>query len=247
MPVVSAEEKTSILAYITASHESTAPRRAPKAYRKRCGSCHAAPEASELDPEQWEQRIAVLDGAMPVFSSAERAAILRYFKRYGRGADETQTEIGERRGSPLAMRLPVDSKPAPAFTLSSLSNGEVSIADYRGKVVLLHFWATWCESCREELPSLAKLGHWLGNDEFAVVAVAIDHKRQAVHEFVDSVEDDLTVLLDEEGKVRNAYLVSALPTTYVVGKDGKLIGLIEGPRDWSDQASRDHIRALARR
>jgi len=248
MPVVSLDEKTSVLDYIVASHKSGSPPRMPRAYKKRCAACHAAPDPRTLEAEEWSQRIRVLDGAMPVFSSAERDAVLRYFRRYGRGGSAAQDgDASKQPSSPLDLRMPISSKPAPLFTLPSVVGTEVSLRDYRGKLVLLHFWATWCKSCREELPSLAALGSWLGERDFAVIAIAIDRKPQAVRKFVSDIDDAATFLIDSSGDVRSSYLVGALPTTYLVGKDGKFLGRMEGPRDWSRPNSRQELIDLGQR
>lgn len=135
--------------------------------------------------------------------------------------------------------------PAPDVLLPILQGGEESLNRHRGKVVLLHFWATWCVSCRKELPSIQRLWSEYADKDLLLLGINVDRgNRQGVASFVREMGLDFPTLLDASGKVRNAYEIFALPTTYIIGRDGKIVGRIIGERDWSGEKAHDLIRYL---
>jgi peroxiredoxin len=122
---------------------------------------------------------------------------------------------------------------APAFSLPDIHGGRQSLADFRGKIVLLNFWATWCPDCREEMPSLEKLWEKYKTKGTVVIAVAVDRNRSEVVSFSQKLGLTFPILPDPEGGVRKEYEVTALPMTYFIGKDGKISGRLFGGRDWA--------------
>ncbi len=126
---------------------------------------------------------------------------------------------------------------APDFSLKGVDGKVRSLSSLRGKSVMLHFWATWCAPCRQEMPLLHGLSKELEDDDVVLLCVNVDRGNQAgVKDFMGAINPDFNTLLDPEGDVRNAYSIRALPTTYLIGRDGKLSGLIMGERDWSKAA-----------
>jgi peroxiredoxin len=121
---------------------------------------------------------------------------------------------------------------APAFTLMSIDGGRRSISDFKGKIILLNFWATWCPSCREEMPSLEKLWERFKAKGVVVIAVAADRPTE-VASFAKKLGLTFPILLDPEGEVRKDYEVTALPMTYLIGRDGKISGRMYGGREWA--------------
>lgn len=120
------------------------------------------------------------------------------------------------------------SSPAPQFSLSSIDGKSTSLSDYRGKVVVLDFWATWCPTCRQRLSQIQALAD---NQDFAskgLVVLTIDEREKPsdIRGFVDSNKITLTVLPDIDGEVARAYNVVAFPTTFVVGRDEKIVAVI---------------------
>lgn len=120
----------------------------------------------------------------------------------------------------------------PAFTLESLDGRPVSSADLKGKVVVLNFWATWCGPCKEEMPSLERLRKQFDPGEVALLSVTIDHQREGIQAFMRHLGLALPVLLDEDQEVSGSFMVRGLPTTFLIGKDGKVVGRAVGPRAW---------------
>ncbi len=127
---------------------------------------------------------------------------------------------------------------APDFSLPTLEGPNVSLVDYRGKVILINFWATWCAPCREEMPSMQTLWEGYKDKGFVILAVATDgHNRKAIDRFVKKLELDYPVLLDQDEQVRDRYKVVGLPITYFVGRDGNIIGRVIAGRDWASPES----------
>jgi thiol-disulfide isomerase/thioredoxin len=123
---------------------------------------------------------------------------------------------------------------APGFSLTGLDGKHRSLSSNRGKVVLLHFWATWCAPCRKEMPILHELEKEFTEQSFALMCVNVDRGNKAtVEKFMRGIGQHFHTQLDPDGEVRNTYEVRALPTSYIIGRDGKIIGKIIGERDWA--------------
>ncbi len=145
----------------------------------------------------------------------------------------------------IGVTLPKVRVEAPAFTLAGSGGGQKSLAGFKGKIILLNFWATWCVPCRAEMPSMEKLWQKYRHKGFAIVAVSVDRgNSDAVRRFVDEHRLTFTVLLDPDGEVRNSYEVNAFPTSYLIGKDGKFLGKIIGEREWNSLPAFDLIESL---
>ena len=123
------------------------------------------------------------------------------------------------------------------FNLPDLSGKMVKLSAYRGQVVFLNFFATWCPPCREEMPSMQKLYNRLKGNKFEMLAVSLDRDgKAAVKPFVDKNGYTFKILLDPEGKAAARYGVVSIPTTFIVNKRGEIIDKIIGGRDWSEEA-----------
>jgi pSer/pThr/pTyr-binding forkhead associated (FHA) protein/peroxiredoxin len=125
---------------------------------------------------------------------------------------------------------------APGFKLQN-SNGEwVSLSSFRGKVVFLNFWATWCGACRSEMPSLEALYKNFRNEKgFAVLTVSVDQQgTETVRPFLDRTGYDFPVLLDQTNQVSSEYGVSGIPATFLIDGSGKIIWDCSGGLDWSN-------------
>jgi peroxiredoxin len=126
-----------------------------------------------------------------------------------------------------------ERKQAPAFSLKSLNGEQISLSDFKGKPVLITFWATWCVSCKEELPVLEKFS--VGKrDQLAILLITIDGERKgAVQKIVSQNKITLPVLLLLKEKVMDQYGVRGwVPLTFLVDQEGVLVGKIVGQRDW---------------
>lgn len=121
-------------------------------------------------------------------------------------------------------------KLAPDFTLKNLKGEEVSLSDYKGKIVLINFWATWCVYCDKEMPDMQRLSE--ENDDLVILAVDVREKKKIVENYIEKGGYDFEVVLDEDGKVSMDYLVSGFPTSYFVDKDGILLGGVPQMMTW---------------
>lgn len=127
--------------------------------------------------------------------------------------------------------------PIAAFDLKALEGGTVRSKELAGKVVLLNFWATWCGPCKEEMPSLAKLQTQFDSARFQVVTITTDMHPRGIKQFLDHLGIHLPVLFDESEDVSRAFLVRGLPTTVLIGQDGRAVGRAVGPRAWDSDES----------
>lgn len=126
---------------------------------------------------------------------------------------------------------------APDFTLKDLSGKEHSLSSYRGKVVFVNFWATWCKSCKEEMPSMQTLYQYLKDRDvpFEMLAISMDRvtTQKEVDSFVKSLGITFPVLLDPWGKTDGKYKLTGVPETYIIDTEGRVVEKIIGPRDWT--------------
>ena len=142
---------------------------------------------------------------------------------------------------------PLPSEDADNFRLESLTGQAVSLRDFRGRVVFLNFWATWCEPCKVEMPLMQRLYNNLKEKGLVVVAVDLRDHDRVVRQFVQDLGLTFPVLLDRDGSVSKSYRVTQIPTSYLIDREGKLVGKVIGPRDWSNrQALRLFDQLLAR-
>ncbi len=148
-------------------------------------------------------------------------------------------------GACLALRPVAQEGDAPAFELPGLDGQKQSLASLRGKVVLLHFWATWCPPCLEELPSLYRMHDALkGEKDFVLLTVSVDDKPKSVNDFFAKHQvPPLPVVVDPSKKVPLAYGTTKFPETYLIGRDGKLRFRFVNKRDWASPAALTCLRS----
>ena len=138
--------------------------------------------------------------------------------------------------------------PAPDFTLPGLDGQMVSLADYRGKVVLLNIWATWCPPCVEEMPSMEELYQKLKAEDFEILAVSMDISgAQAVRPFMEKHKLNFPALTDTEGAVKSLYQTTGVPESFIIDKDGIIVEKVIGPRDWASPGAIRSFRNLIQR
>ena len=125
-------------------------------------------------------------------------------------------------------------------------SGKVRLLDYRGQVVLINFWATWCPPCLEEMPAMERLYRQHRELGFTLVAVSVDADSKLVAPFVTAHKFTFPVALDPSMSMANTYGVRALPSTFIVARDGTLAALAIGPRHWDNDAAHSLIEGLAR-
>jgi peroxiredoxin len=143
--------------------------------------------------------------------------------------------------------MPMSSRTmlAPDFSLRDLDGNVQHLSSFRGRVVLLNFWATWCLPCQTEMPMMEALYQAYKDHGFEVVAVSSDAPgAEVVQPFVSQQQVSFTTLLDASGQVTRLYGVTSLPTTYLLDREGRLVTVEIGGHDWSAAGARALIRSL---
>lgn len=130
---------------------------------------------------------------------------------------------------PVALR-------APHWRLPALVGEARGPEDYKGRVVLLNFWASWCPPCRDEFPSLERLQKKLGGKDFTVLAVAISDSADAVTRFLGGRSPVFDILMDDDSKVSTAFRARGVPVTYLLDRQGRLLAGKTGPQQWDSPA-----------
>jgi len=133
----------------------------------------------------------------------------------------------------------------PSLDLKDVSGKQHTLAEFKGQVVLVNFWATWCPPCRAEMPSMWRLQNGLRDQPFRVVAVNMGESDIEVNTFLpDKMKRDFIVLMDRDGQVLKRWKVFAFPTTYVIDKQGKIRFGLFGATEWDSAENRKVIEGL---
>jgi len=123
---------------------------------------------------------------------------------------------------------------APEFSLPGLDGKMVTLADYKGKVVFLNIWATWCPPCVKEMPSMEKLYRELKGEEFEILAVSIDASGgKDVIPFMKKYGLSFPALLDTKGSIKSLYQTTGVPESFIIDKNGIIVEKVIGPIDWA--------------
>jgi len=134
----------------------------------------------------------------------------------------------------------------PSLALKGLDGRPHSLADYQDKVVLVNFWATWCEPCRDEMPSMQKLEARLAGQPFATLAVNLGESPPRVREFAERLGLGFPVLLDPNQDASREWRVRVLPSSFLVGPNGRVRYTVVGEMDWASESAVRTVRALLR-
>ena len=133
----------------------------------------------------------------------------------------------------------------PPLVLKDMEGNTHRLSDYRGKVVLLNFWATWCPPCRAEMPSIWRLSKLLGQRKFQVIAVNTGESKGVIKAFLPkSMQKDFVVLMDRDAELLERWRLIAYPTTYIIDRNGNIQYRLYGALHWDEPATINKIRAL---
>jgi peroxiredoxin len=132
----------------------------------------------------------------------------------------------------------------PDFSGFTIDGQKVSLAGLSGRVVLLNFWATWCLECRSEMPAFERLHRELSVQGLAVVGINAREGTTTIREYAKELGLTFPLILDPKGTINAAYGVIGLPTTFLIGRDGRPVALAVGPREWASTPGRAIIQAL---
>lgn len=136
-------------------------------------------------------------------------------------------------------------EPLPEITFNDAAGKTLTLADFKGKVVLLNLWATWCAPCREEMPALDRLQKALGGDNFEVVALSLDRKgAEASQKFLTETNaGNLKLYIDATAKQGTTLKIVGMPTTILIDKEGREVGRLAGPAEWDSEEAKALITA----
>jgi len=136
-------------------------------------------------------------------------------------------------------------KKAPNFSLKDLQGRPRELKDFKGKVVFLNFWATWCGPCKEEMPSMEELWKQFKDKDFVFLAISVDYAgMKPVKEYIEKHRYTFLVLIDPGGKALDLFQVRGIPTTFLIDQKGGLIGRAIGPRDWNHPEVKSLLKIL---
>ncbi len=158
----------------------------------------------------------------------------------------TKAEKVERKPKPQRKRglSPYTGAQGKSFSLPNLDGTMTSLDDWRGNVVLLNFWASWCPPCVHEIPSMVALKHRLQGRPFEIVAVNLGEPLSDVRHFLSQHPVNFPVLLDSRGETAKSWQVTAYPTSFIIGRDGRIRFALAGGHDWDESESVDVIEKL---
>jgi len=137
--------------------------------------------------------------------------------------------------------------PPNALALKDLDGKPHSLADYKGRVVLINFWATWCPPCRAEMPSMQRLKEAMKDRPFTILAVDMAESEADVRQFLKDMKEaklDFTILMDKDGKALKEWKVFVFPTSYVLDAEGNLRYSLLGSTEWDEFDTLKKIEAL---
>ena len=146
----------------------------------------------------------------------------------------------------LDLVRPSRRKVAADFTLPMPGNRHFRLSEQRGKVVMINFWATWCPPCREEMPAMERLYRRHKDDGFMMLAVSLDADPRVVAPYLQEQKLTIPVAFDPEMALADKYGVRALPSSFIIDREGNMAALAIGPRHWDNDASHSLVEAMAR-
>jgi peroxiredoxin len=136
--------------------------------------------------------------------------------------------------------------PAPAFTLASRAGQDVSLAQYKGNVVMINFWASWCGPCRQEMPLLESIYKKYNKMGFTMIGVNVEPDSNAANDWLKATPVSFPILYDRDSKVSKLYDVAGMPSTVIIDRTGKLRVLHRGYKPGDENEYLDSIRTLIR-
>ena len=137
-----------------------------------------------------------------------------------------------------------DNVAAPSLVLKDLQGKQHDLNDYKGQVVLVQFWATYCGPCRNEMPSMNKMMKEMGDVPFKILAVDMGETKEEVDQFVSEVKPEFTILMDKDGKSIEDWRVFAAPSNFIIDPDGNIRYTLFGGVEWDSVELIEKLKAV---
>jgi peroxiredoxin len=162
----------------------------------------------------------------------------------GDKGEDNKTSANSTSVAPSLLRKVVKPFSAPDLEVTDIDGKKHKLSDYRGKPVLLNFWATWCPPCRAELPSMNRAWAKVKADGIIMLAANVGEPKKRVEYFLKDNSIDFKVLLDEKTEFAPEWHVNGMPTTFIVNPDGLVVYKVVGTREWDNEQILVELRAL---
>ena len=127
--------------------------------------------------------------------------------------------------------------PPASHDIMDMDGNPVKLSDYKGKIVFLNFWTTWCPECVYEMPNIEKLHKKIKHADFIILAVDLKESQKKINEFIKKHKLTFKVVLDKKGDMSRAFGIRSVPTTFILNRKGGLIGRAMGARQWDSKKS----------
>lgn len=158
-----------------------------------------------------------------VYTILTAIILIFFFSACNSKSSEIEIKIGIEKGNKI-----------PDFEISNLFGKKENISDYKGKLIFLNFWATWCPPCRAEMPSMETIYKNKGNKNFEIIAISVDQtSTQKIYDFILKNNYSFPVYHDPTGAISNKFLVQSIPQTFIIDKNGVILEKYTGAFDWT--------------
>ncbi len=160
--------------------------------------------------------------------------VFAFFSKYESGKNQSSKNNNIKQAKPLSEEIaPQDGFMAPDFSFPDMNGKSVSLSQFRGKIVFLNIWATWCGPCRIEMPDMEKLYRKFKKEDLVILAVSIDRQGEpVVKPFIKELGLTFPILLSSDGSIQRIYMVNALPSSFIIDKSGRIVTRVVGARNW---------------
>lgn len=134
---------------------------------------------------------------------------------------------------------------APGFELQDMQGVSHQLKSYKGKTVIVNFWAVWCAPCRKEIPAMNQALAILKDENIAILGINVGDSHKAIEDFSEDYPMEFTVLMDKNGSVSQHWQVTGFPTTYIVNQHGQIVNRFVGGREWDKEKMLHSLRSVA--
>ena len=189
-----------------------------------------------MNPRKRKMSLRVWTGAALIMAVLTAGLLLWRPPRPASSADAPTADMDRYFKKAGVIQIPRIPPPVDAV-LTDLNGGQRLLSEFKGKVVVLNFWTTWCSDCRVEMPAMEKLYQHFEGRGFAMLAVDLRESPKTVQHFFDTHKLSFTALIDNDGQVGRSFGIRSIPTTFIIDQSGGIVGKVLGSLKWDDSAA----------